>query len=259
VKVFGDWTGCAAADTQVAELRIELESRGLPSSGLKAELVKRLQANWAEAAGASASTTPPSMPATWSPRSHPPGATYEATPQEDSRPLSADEEHEEALADAALDYEMSRAPQSHERAREDQVDTGAQPRRRAGQDTEVDRVRRQLLQAQFRANKTAFGNATGLELMFLVRRTSLPAAASAPHPTVVISDVLGTLPADRRASRRRPRSCVRFTIGRVAALQEQQEPAKVLKQQSAGAGLGMGWGVVWSRARRRDRRPTVAT
>lgn len=158
----------------MAELRIELESRGLPSSGLKAQLVERLQANWAETAGASASTTSPSVPATWSPRSHPAEATREAMPQEHSRPLSADEEHEEALADAALDYEMSRAPQGHERTRKDEDDTGAQPRERAGQDTEVDRARRQLQQAQFRANKTAFGNVTGLELMFLVRRTCFP-------------------------------------------------------------------------------------
>ena len=95
--------------TQVAELRIELQSRGLPTSGLKAELVERLQAywaDWAEDAGASASTPSPAVPDSGSPRSHPPEATHEATPEEeeDSTPLTPDEEHEEALADAALDY-----------------------------------------------------------------------------------------------------------------------------------------------------------
>ena len=168
--------------TQVAELRIELQSRGLPTSGLKAELVERLQAywaDWAEDAGASASTPSPAVPDSGSPRSHPPEATHEATPEEeeDSTPLTPDEEHEEALADAALDYAMSHAPQGHERAFEADGDTREQratPGGTAGQGTEVERARRQLQNAQFRANKTSFDNVTGLELMFLVRRTCLP-------------------------------------------------------------------------------------
>jgi hypothetical protein len=138
--------------TQVAELRIELQSRGLPSSGLKAELVERLQAywaDWAEDAGASASTPSPAVPDSGSPRSHPPEATHEATPEEeeDSTPLTPDEEHEEALADAALDYAMSHAPQGHERAFEADGDTREQratPGGTAGQGTEVERARRQL-------------------------------------------------------------------------------------------------------------------